>query len=167
MDYELKYKDVRDRCVMLSEYEGRDYYDDNGESLYLTVKITEQDYDLLATFLHDGARKMEGGLNRMITAAEYTDEGLKWTLRTDETRWNEKVEFGTLAVEALASYVMGQWLDGRRTDRKAAYDAIFNDMMGALMQNLTRKSVPKRKRRVREGEADSVTITITEKGGTE
>lgn len=152
---------------MLSEYEGRDYYGENGDSLYLSVKIAEQDYDLLATYLHEGARKMESALERMITAVEYTDDGLKWTLRTDETRWNGNISFSKLAVEALTSYVMGQWLDGRRTDRKAAYDAIYEDMMGALIQNVMRKSTPHKKHRVKEGDCDKVAITITKGGSAE
>ena len=51
MTYEFEYIKAIDKCEMLSSFEGRDLVGDSGESLYLKIKITEQDRPLIRTYL--------------------------------------------------------------------------------------------------------------------
>ena len=73
---------------MLSSFEGRDLVGDSGESLYLKIKITEQDRPLIRTYLEQAARSLEEGMSKIITSSAYSEEGFVWEVRTEDTRWN-------------------------------------------------------------------------------
>ena len=111
MVYEFSYSGVVARCKMLSSFEGRDYVGDSGDSLYLRVKLTEQEEPLLIGYLDEAARRMEERVSRMVLASEYTDAGFTWTLRTEETRWNVNRDLDRHISEALAAYA--QTFEGR------------------------------------------------------
>lgn len=71
---------------MLSSFEGRDLVGDSGDSLYLKVKITEQDRPLIKTYLEQAARALEEGMAKIITSSAYSEEGFVWEVRTEDTR---------------------------------------------------------------------------------
>lgn len=130
---------------MLSQFEGRDYYSENGDSLYSLVKITEQDRPLLLSYIEEGAHRLEESMERMVSASTYTDDGFEWDLRTEETRWNADKDFGRNMTDALKSYAMSLWLDGRKSDRKEWYMSLFSDMTDLCRKSIMRKSAPKKR----------------------
>lgn len=137
----VNYDDVITNCEMLSQYEGRDYYGEDGGSLYLQVKITGQDHDLMRTYISDGAMKVADMISRLITYSEYKSNGFQWTLRTEETRF-KYFKMGDKLINILSSYAMGKWLDGRKSDRKEAYEAMFAEECECLRKTLLYKSPP-------------------------
>lgn len=160
MEYTVKYNDVFEQCVMLSQFEGRDYHGDDGESLYLSVKITGQDKDLVMSYIEQGARKLEELLERMIVETDYSDDEFKWILRTEETRWNTAKQFGINVRDALKCYAMSKWLDGRKSDRVEAYATLYADLSEMCRRSLMRRMPPRR--RVKQKEYVN-TITIEDK----
>lgn len=75
MTYEFEYIKAIDKCEMLSSFEGRDLVGDSGESLYLKIKITEQDRPLIRTYLEQAARVLEEGMAKIITSSAYSEKG--------------------------------------------------------------------------------------------
>ena len=80
MVYEFTYSAVISRCKMLASFEGRDYTGDSGESLFLRVKLTEQDEPLLLSYLEEAARRIEERVARMVSA------GWMWGLEKSAER---------------------------------------------------------------------------------
>lgn len=142
MTYGFSYNDAIDRCVMLSSFEGRDYTGDSGDSLFLKVKITEQDKPLIRTYLGQAARMLEDGMSRIITAATYDDDGFSWEVRTEETRWNVNKKLDENLGEALVGYSMMRWLSDRKPDRIGIYKNLWEDMSVMCVKNMYRKNSP-------------------------
>ena len=142
MTYQFQYATALERCSMLSSFEGRDYVGGDGESLFLTVKITEQDKPLILTYMEQAARDMETRLDNMVTSTEYDTDGFTWELRTEETRWNPDKRMDNSVREALVGYAMARWLEDRKPARKAAYDEIWNGSATMAVANLYRKRAP-------------------------
>lgn len=147
MEYELKYSLALDRCKMLSSYEGRDAVGESGDSLYLNVKITEQDEPLIRKHLEDAARALEEQMARMIVSAAYNDDGFVWELRTDMTRWNKLRAFGGNVLEAVVSHAMSEWLTDKVPARTEMYKNLFTDMGKMAVNNLFAKMPPQRLKR--------------------
>ena len=145
MIYKQKYADIVSRCVMLSQFEGRDYYADNGESLYPLVKITEQDKPLIITYIEEGAHRLEEQIERIVSSSSYTEDGFEWVLRTEETRWNADKDFEANATDALKSYAMSLWLDGRKSDRKDWYMNQYTELSALCQRSIMRKSAPRKR----------------------
>ena len=142
MVYEFTYSSVLSRCKMLASFEGRDYTGDSGESLFLRVKLTEQDEPLLLSYLEEAARRIEERVARMVSASEYTEEGFTWTLRTEETRRNVNRELDRNISEALAAYTMMQWLADRKPARVEMYRSLWEGSSAMAEANLYRKNPP-------------------------
>jgi hypothetical protein len=154
MKFLFEYKDVLTRCVILSSYEGRDYVGDSGDSMYLTVKITQQDVPLLKTYISDAVHKLEDMLQRMVISSIYKEDSLEWELRTDETRWNLRKKFTDNFQEAVVGYAMFNWLNGRKADSVATYQAIWQDMSAMCVRNLFAKIPPKKFKQRKEDICD-------------
>lgn len=150
MEYSLQYDGVMEQCAMLSQFEGRDYHAENGDSLYLAVKITSQDEPLVRGYMEQGARKLEDMMERMVVESAYGDGGFRWELRTDETRWNAGKEFDGNMRDALKCYAMAKWLDGRKSDRVEAYNTLFAELSEMCRKGLMRKTPPRRREKKAE-----------------
>lgn len=142
MVYEFSYSGVVARCKMLSSFEGRDYVGDSGDSLYLRVKLTDQEDPLLIGYLDEAARRMEERVSRMVLASEYTDTGFTWTLRTEETRWNVNRDLDRHISEALAAYAMARWLEDRKPSRVEMYRSLWEGSSAMAEMSLYRKNPP-------------------------
>lgn len=147
MEYELKYSLAIEKCKMLSSYEGRDAVGESGDSLYLKVKITEQDEPLIRKHLEDAARALEELMARMIVATDYNEGGFVWELRTEMTRWNRLRTFGGNVLEAVVSYAMGEWLSDKIPAQTEIYKNLFTDMGKMAANNLFAKMPPQRVKR--------------------
>ncbi len=158
MKLNFKYSDVMERCRMLSSYEGRDHMNEGGDSLYLEVKITEQDEPLLLTYMGQAAHMLQEQMNRMITGSEYTDKGFVWDIRAEETRWNPNKKFDDNLHEALVSYVMMNWLSEKKSSRTELYKTLWEDMSKMCVQNIYRKMSPTKKRRAPVIDTDEVEV---------
>ncbi len=143
MVYNYDYTDTITRCSMIASYEGRDYTGDSGDSLYLTVKITNQDLPLIKRYLEEAARLIEDGVARMVDASSYSDSGFSWTLRTEDTRWNTNKKLDENLKDALVSYAMMQWLAERKPARVDMYKELWENMRIMAMKNIFRKMPPK------------------------
>ena len=123
---------------MIASYEGRDYTGDSGDSLYLTVKITNQDLPLIKRYLEEAARLIEDGVARMVDASSYSDSGFSWTLRTEDTRWNTNKKLDENLKDAMM-----QWLVERKPARVDMYKELWENMRIMAMKNIFRKMPPK------------------------
>lgn len=144
MEYEFLYGKVIERCKMLSSFEGRDYVGQSGESLYLTVRVTEQDVPLLLEYAGRAAKNLQERMARMISSADYSEEGFKWVIRSKETRWNINTALDRNIEEAIVSYVMSVWLEGRKSDKVSMYKQMWEDISIECVQNIFRKMPPKK-----------------------
>lgn len=142
MTYGFDYKDALEKCGMLSSFEGRDHVGDGGDSLYLRIKITEQDRPLIVTYLERAARELEDMAARIITESSYTPDGFTWEVITERTRWNVNKKLDENMMDALTSYAMMEWLSDRRPDRAAVYKQIWTDMAAMCVGNIYRKNPP-------------------------
>jgi len=145
MTYKQKYSDIMEQCVMLSQFEGRDYYSEDGESLYHVVKITEQDRPLVLGYIQEGAHRLEDMLERMISGSSYTEDGFEWELRTEETRWNADKHLAENMTDALKCYAMSCWLDGRKSNRTEWYTNMYAEMSSLCQKSVMRKLPPKKR----------------------
>lgn len=157
MIYRQKYSDIMEQCVMLSQFEGRDYRSEDGESLYSVVKITEQDKPLVLGYIQEGAHRLEELIDRMVSATSYTDDGFEWNLRTEETRFNPSKDFGKNAEDAMKCYAMSLWLDGRKNGRKDWYMDMYTEL-SVLCRNAVMRKMPPRKRAKKPEYTDTVEI---------
>lgn len=160
MEYELKYGLAMEKCKMLSSYEGRDASSESGESIYLKVKITEQDEPLLRSYMEKAARMIEERISRMMVSSEYGADGFRWRMRTDETRWNKLRDFGGNVLEAVVSYAMGEWMSDKIPGRTEMYKGMFADMSVMVVKNIFFKMPPKRP--VKEVQGDVYEVTLVE-----
>ena len=124
MTYEFEYIKAINKCEMLSSFEGRDLVGNSGESLYLKIKITEQDRPLIRT------------------SSTYSEEGFVWEVRTDDTRWNVNKKLDENLLDALVGYSMMGWLSDRKPDRIGVYKSLWEDMSVMCVKNIYRKNPP-------------------------
>lgn len=160
MEYELKYSLALEKCKMLSSYEGRDAVGESGDSLYLRVKITEQDEPLIKRLFKNSAKVLEEQMARMIVSANYEMDGFVWELRTDMTRWNNLRAFGENVLEAVVSYAMSEWLADKIPIRSGIYKNLCADMGKMAVNNLFAKIPPRRVEK--EVYKDVCEVTIVE-----
>lgn len=164
MELKFKYSDVMDRCRMLSSFEGREYVSKSGESLYLEIKITEQDEPLILSYMEQAARSLQEMMARMVTGAEYAKEGFTWEIRGEETRWNAGNLFDRSVHEAIVSYVMMNWLSEKKSARAEMYKTFWEDMGTMCVRNVMRKMPPKKKRREPVKDVDEVEVFVKTEG---
>lgn len=150
MVYNFDYTDVLSQCVMLSSYEGRDFVGKSGESLFLDIKITAQDKPLINTYIVQAAQILQEKMGRMITSADYIENGFTWNIRTEETRWNVNTKLDENLKEALVSYAMMNWLLEKKADKAPMYKSLWDDMSAMCVQNVFRKMPPRKKRERKE-----------------
>lgn len=146
MEYEFLYDKVIERCKMLSSFEGREYVSQSGESMYLTVKITEQDVPLLLGYAARAAKSLQERMSRMIVSATYSEEGFKWNIRSRETRWNINTALDRNIEEAIVAYSMASWMEGRKDDKVPMYRQMWEDISLQCVQNVFRKMPPRKVR---------------------
>ena len=142
MTYDFEYIKAIDKCEMLSSFEGRDLGGDSGESLYLKIKITEQDWPLIRTYLEQAARVLEEGMAKIITSSAYSEKGFVWEVRTEDTRWNVNRKLDENLLDALVGYSMMSWLSDRKPDRIGVYKSLWEDMSVMCVKNIYRKNPP-------------------------
>lgn len=147
MEYEFSYDKVIERCKMLSSFEGRDFVGQSGDSLYLTVKVTDQDVPLLLQYAGQAAKELQERMSRMISSATYSSDGFSWSIRSKETRWNINTALDRNVEEAIVSYVMAGWLSGRKEDKVPMYKQMWDDISMQCVQNIFRKMPPQKIRR--------------------
>lgn len=171
IDY--KYSEAFDKCVMMSAFEGRNAVDANGDSVYQTVKIVDQDADLLNAYFAEAARLLEETFAPVVTESayvdkEFTDEttkvtsypGFKMVLDRDEDRWaGGKRDFKRYLTEALSSYAMWQWLTDKLPERANVYGELWQQMSLATTNALHRLNAPRKKKRTETGESNDTTTT--------
>lgn len=76
MTLTVKYKDIIERCEMLSSFEAEGRYDANGKSRYPDLHIGEADLPLLTQYIKQAQALIEQRMERMIadTSDEYIEE---------------------------------------------------------------------------------------------
>ncbi len=171
IDY--KYSEAFEKCAMMSAFESRNAVDANGESVYQTVKIVDQDTDLLYTYFAEAARLLEEAFAPVVTASVYADKestdattnvttypGFKLTLDRDENRWvGGKRDFNRYLTEALTSYALWRWLADKLPDRAGVYGELWQQMSAAAVNALHRLNAPRKKKRTETGESDDTVAT--------
>ena len=171
IDY--KYSEAFDKCVMMSAFEGRNAVDANGDSVYQTVKIVDQDADLLNAYFAEAARLLEETFAPVVTESSYVDKestdettkvtsypGFKMVLDRDEDRWaGGKRDFKRYLTEALSSYAMWQWLTDKLPERANVYGELWQQMSLATTNALHRLNAPRKKKRTETGESNDTATT--------
>lgn len=158
MIYNFTYTPVIEQCKMLSSYEGRDYVNEKGESMYLTVKITEQDLPLLNTFITQAVSTLEERIARILIGTERTQDGFTWEIRSEATRWNKNTHLTQNLQEAIVGYVMMNWLAERKPSSVETYRNIWTGMSEMCIRNIFRKMPPARIRKPM-GDIEETTVT--------
>lgn len=149
---EIPWIKIRGICQRISSFEGRGAVSPDGESDYLEVKITAQDYPLIADYVGTGLTVLDASLGRMaekvssnITAIsvmmDMESASSTFHFNVDNVRTSQ-ANLANMMCEAVASYAMGKWLSERKPSRQKFYDDLFGEMVTSIKNSLTRKSHP-------------------------
>lgn len=161
MNIEFKYSDIISQAQMLAAFEGRDYVNSNGESMFSSVVITTQDRPFIQTYIMQALQALGERFARMIQTVQQDDTALAWTLRTSQTRHPDAQSEALIKHlnEAVVSYVMMNWLAERKPNRVAMYTDLWNGSSQLAERNIFRKAPPIRKKK-NYADIDEVTITV-------
>lgn len=146
---------------MLAAFEGKDYVNAEGESMFINVIITEQDEELIKTYIRQATKALAEKFERMIVDSSEDNESFTWSLRTDETRY-PSTQINNLIKhikEAIVSYIMVNWLAERKADRVTMYTELWNGSVELAAKNIFRKAAPRR-RVTNHSDIDELTIKV-------
>lgn len=146
---------------MLTAFEGRDYVNTDGERMFSSVVTTEQDEPLIKTYILQALNILGERFQRMIVSINEDTDSLTWSLRTEQTRYpnTQAASLKKHLDEAVASYVMMNWLADKKADRVAMYTELWNGSAELAFRNIFRKAAPQR--RVKNyADIDEVTIKV-------
>ena len=141
MDISINYSTVIARCKDFSAFEGREYFSQDGESLYSSVLITDQDDDLVNGYIVTSMQLIEEVIAKKA-ACSFTTSGCTFALEVDESRFVKQGSLGKNIEEASVAYAMSQWLKERKPERFEAYDTIFKEMCSVIRTNVYTKKRP-------------------------
>lgn len=161
MDITFEYRDIISQTKMLSAFEGKDYVNANGESMFIDVIITEQDEPLIKTYINLAAIALFERFERMITSIKEDDDSFTWSIRIEETRY-PKAQISNLTKhikESIVSYTMMNWLAEKKPDRVAMYSELWNGSVQLAAKNIFKKAAP-RKRKINHTDIDELTIKV-------
>ena len=146
LSIQIDFSTLMDRCKMLSSYEGRDTYDANGKSSFDGIVIHSVDEHLVSTYIQQGVAHVRHVVEDMLLGVEAITDGEQWTFRTDQRRYYSKglSNIKKNIDEAISAYVMAQWLGGRKDDRVAFYNTLYQNEIVLISDNIFSKSAPKR-----------------------
>ena len=161
MEVKFKYEDIFSQCEQLSSFEARGKVDANGNSRYLDIHIGEVDRLLVDQYITQAVINLQEAFSRMIVSTipnagvvETTTEdgkttteeipGFTWVMR-DDSRWNGAKAFTKHTAEAIASYVLAQWLSDKLPERVQFYEGLFTSSLAMASKNLFTKQAPKKK----------------------
>lgn len=154
MEVKFKYEDIFSQCEQLSSFEARGKVDANGNSRYLDIHIGEVDRLLVDQYITQAVINLQEAFSRMIVSTipnagivETTTEeipGFTWVMR-DDSRWNGAKAFTKHTAEAIASYVLSQWLSDKLPERVQFYEGLFTSSLAMASKNLFTKQAPKKK----------------------
>lgn len=161
MDIAFKYKEIIDNIKMLAAFEGREYVNTEGKSLFQSIIVTEQDFPLVKSYIHQAINSLQEQLARMILYTTQTDDETVWQIRGEQTRYNPSTQTALQKhlYEAVASYAMMKWMEERKPSRVAMYADLWQGSSQLAAKNIFRKDAP-RKRIVSHADIDEVTIKV-------
>lgn len=161
MNITFTYTDIISQVKMLTAFEGRDYVNGDGDSMFLSVVVTEQDEPLIITYINQALNALSTRFERMIDGITIADTHTTWSLRTTQTR-HPKANGATLnkhLKEAIVSYTLMNWFAERKADRVAMYSDLFNGSAELAAKNLFSKAAPIRRKQNHQ-DIDEVTIKV-------
>lgn len=136
---EISFAEIFQKAQDLSSYEGRTLRDENGDSLYPSVHLTEQDEPIVIGYVAHGLPQIASALRIAVTSAvQGADGGALISLVTDRTL-NTGACSKPSFIEMLAAYVMYMWLQDKDATRSEAYKLIFGNMVDAVKSTISRK----------------------------
>ena len=135
----ITFEDIFSQSQDLSSYEGRTIVNGDGESMYESVHLTEQDMPIVNVSISHALSQIAAALRLVINdVARTADGGVVITLVKDRTL-NVGGCTDKAMKELLASYVMYEWLQDKSETRSEAYKLIFENMLAAIRSTISRK----------------------------
>lgn len=145
-DMVITFQSIYEQAEELSIFEGRRIRDAQGESLYSTIAITEQDKPIVARYAADAAYLLEARVLAIDSVTIGTPSGSTATADNahditisfvSDANLLTNVDNETRSV--ITAYVMWQWLSDKDETRHKAYELIFTTALSALRSSIKRK----------------------------
>lgn len=133
---DISYTDIMETCKDLALYEAGRLKDGNGESMYDSVIIGEQDEEAVRRFVQIGCAELSSLLRYATDGVEL--DGDTVCLRFIEEK-NRNLPSANTVVHTLASMAMALWLEDKSQSRSESYRAIAGNMVKAVKKSINRK----------------------------
>ena len=158
MAIEIRYETVVNRCKLLSSYEAQASADKAGDTLYMSIKMTEKENGFIIAHLKEASRMIESRLNSSLDLTIDTDDGITegvggitaMTIADMESVNNKgkiivsvsedydmdmkltrRGSFAKSLAETMVAWIMGQWLMEKVQQRGEAYMRMYEQMLDA------------------------------------
>ena len=151
MAVKIEYKEILDKCVKLSAYDGKQSYTEQGVLRYKTVKIVAKDFPGLMEYIRQAVGLIEKEIEVAFDAETWFDDEAEEHAGLNITVNNElQIKGGTdvnrtflqAYVEAIVCYVMSQWMADKVEVRSKNYMDMYVQMLSAVKKIALSKKKP-------------------------
>ena len=137
----IEWQNVAKRAMKLSAYDARDAVDANGETQFVSNRMTDSDLPAVEEWTREAAHILESRMAPVLTCdGEYDEVGVTWSVIHD-CKGNGFVKS---AEEALAAWVLSQWFANRQTAMSERYAGVWANMSLAAVKLLKVRKRPVR-----------------------
>lgn len=150
MGVTIKYKDILDKCVKLSAYDGKQSYTEQGVLRYKDIKIVEKDFPGLIEYIRQAAGIIDREIEKVLEGGtDYDGDGTDNGGLTLYVNEDLQIKGGTdinktflqTYVEAVACYVMSKWMEDKIDVRSKNY----MDMHAQMLMSVKKIALSKKK----------------------
>lgn len=169
----IYYNDLLERCMMESAYISRDLAAEESDSTrgtsrervyadqyigpFRRMRIRHSDYELIKTYIREGAQLAEARVNPWVTIKPtYTTNTLTWEIgeewadpREEDMPQEPAENIASLTEHLLCAYVMSRWFRGKIPSAADWFLTAWSDFVSSLRQNLSSLRKPKKQNYIR------------------
>ena len=138
---QITFKDIIDRCTLISAFDARESITGSGESNYKQMRITTQENELLKTYIGQGANFIESKLTGILGVATTATDSISFNLLSTDRSAGENTIKRSIS-ETIVAYTLQRWYEDKSPDKSKAYNALFTDMLEATKAIAYRKTHP-------------------------
>ena len=139
MDINIDITGVFDKVKMLSSFVGRNSYDNEANSLFDKILVTNQDKPLLEKYMYDGIENLVNLLGEYCSSSSQSSITIKLPIRFDNTK-EDSLKTEILAY--LADYTFSQWLLFNNSEKDAHYSSLATNSITRIRNMIYTKTKP-------------------------
>ena len=145
----IEYSSIISECKRFSAFDGRHGAGADGNPMYKTVALTDDEDDLMKSYIREGWKLVESRIATSLNVeSSFNASGITVNINSDA----ERAAGGTLSVansslkksmeETLQSFLMYRWLEDKIPTRSQNYYNIFNLMLASAVKIALTKAKP-------------------------